>query len=267
MTFLYHKNSQIDRCFILFFLFISLHSNAQERFTVYFDFDIDEANPASETSLEKWIATHKDAEVLKIYGYADSTGNALYNQDLSERRAMYVYEQLKEADIALDSVDERGFGETEAFSPDRAKDRKAVLYFRTKPKPKPKPVVSEFVRKVGEAKKGDRIKVPNLHFLNNSGQVLPESKPALYELLSVMRDNPRLKIDIQGHICCIEKEQNEISKKRAITVYTFLIRNGIDQSRLTYQSFGSSRPIYPLPEKSEGERAANRRVEIEIIEN
>lgn len=272
MTFLYHTKNQMKPFFILFSLFIFLQSGAQEKFTVYFDFDIDEANKASETSLEKWIANHKNAEILKIYGYADSIGNALYNQDLSERRAQHVYEQLEEANIAMDSIEEKGFGETEAFSANRSKDRKAVLYYRTMPQPKPvketpKPIVSEFTKKVTEARKGDKIRMPNLNFYNNSDMVLPSSRPVLYELLNILRDNPKLKIDIQGHICCQVKEENEISKRRALVVYNFLKSNGIDKTRLSYQSFGSTRPLHPLPEKSEAERVDNRRVEIEIIEN
>ncbi|WP_294823176.1 OmpA family protein [uncultured Flavobacterium sp.] len=256
----------MKRLLLLSAFLIVTEASCQEKFTVYFDFDVDEANAASGTSLSKWISAHKDAEILKIYGYADSVGNALYNQDLSERRALYVYEVLKKAGIAMDGVDERGFGETEAFSDNGAKDRKAVLHFRQSPKAK-QPVVSEFSKKVAEAEKGEKIRLPNLHFLNNSGQVLPESKPVLNELLAIMKKNPDLKIDIQGHICCQKKEDNDISKKRAVTVYEFLVNNGIDKSRLSYQSFGSSRPVHPLPEKTEAERVANRRVEIEIIEN
>ena len=41
----------------------------------------------------------------------------------------------------------------------------------------------------------------------------------------------------------------------------------IPKSRLSYQGFGSTQPIFPLPEKNEAERAANRRVEILITEN
>lgn len=97
--------------------------------------------------------------------------------------------------------------------------------------------------------------------------VLPSSRPILGELLKIMQDNPLLKIDIQGHICCQKVEENQISLKRAMAVYNYLVRNGVNKSRLSYQSFGSSRPVHPLPEKSEAEKVANRRVEIEIIEN
>lgn len=52
---------------------------------------------------------------------------------------------------------------------------------------------------------------------------------------------------------------------RIKTVFDYLVNNGIDEMRLHYRSFGSTRPIYPLPEKNEQEHIANRRVEIEIL--
>ncbi|MBC7439116.1 MAG: OmpA family protein, partial [Flavobacterium sp.] len=55
--------------------------------------------------------------------------------------------------------------------------------------------------------------------------------------------------------------------QRAKAVYNFLIGNNIEKNRLTYKGFGSSLPIFQVPEKNESERAANRRVEILIIEN
>jgi outer membrane protein OmpA-like peptidoglycan-associated protein len=266
----------MKRFFLLYAVCIPLFANAQEKFTVYFDHDIDEANNTSSASLSNWISTHKDAEIMKIYGYADTTGNALYNIDLSERRAMHVYEELKEGNIDVANVEEKGFGESESVSGDKAKDRKVVLYFREKqavpekvivPEKKPEPVVTELTKKITEAAKGDKIRVPNLHFYDNSPIILPDSKPILEELLEIMRNNPKLKIDIQGHICCLKKEKNSISERRAKTVYNFLKNNGIDEKRLSYQSFGSSKPVYKLPEKNEDERVANRRVEIEIIAN
>jgi outer membrane protein OmpA-like peptidoglycan-associated protein len=34
---------------------------------------------------------------------------------------------------------------------------------------------------------------------------------------------------------------------------------------LAYKGFGSNQPVYPIPEKNEEEKIANRRVEIEIV--
>ncbi|WP_159801067.1 OmpA family protein [Flavobacterium sp. MK4S-17] len=247
------------RYIYLLALFFCFSVKAQNTFTVYFDFDIDEVNNTSSYNLSRWIADNKNALVEKIYGYADSTGNFYYNIDLSERRAEYVLQQLEKNGIAtVDSLDIKGFGEDFPLSSNMAKNRKAIIHYTVVKQE------SAFEKAVKEAKKGDKLKLPNLYFYNNSDVVLPKSKPVLEELLKVLKETPELKIQVQGHICCQQVEQNQISLKRAMAVYNFLILNGIDKSRLSYKSFGSTRPIYSLPEKSEDERVANRRVEIEI---
>jgi outer membrane protein OmpA-like peptidoglycan-associated protein len=59
----------------------------------------------------------------------------------------------------------------------------------------------------------------------------------------------------------------DLSTQRAKAINNFLIANGINENRLTYKGFGSSQPLFPLPEKDETQRAANRRVEIQIVSN
>ena len=61
--------------------------------------------------------------------------------------------------------------------------------------------------------------------------------------------------------------EEDTAKVRAVAVYNYLIHNGIDKKRLRFKSFGSSKPIHRIPEKTEEERNENRRVEIQIIEN
>jgi outer membrane protein OmpA-like peptidoglycan-associated protein len=79
--------------------------------------------------------------------------------------------------------------------------------------------------------------------------------------------NPKLKIEIQGHICCNSSGKETLSTQRAKAIKGFLKIQGIDNSRVTYKGFGSTQPLFSLPEKNEQERAANRRVELLIIEN
>lgn len=235
---------------------------AQQKQDIYFDFDIDVANNTSEQAMNKWIADNKDNEITKIYGYADTTGNAMYNIDLSERRAHFVEGRFKNNNIKLsDKIEVKGFGEsTDAPSPEG--NRRVTIYFNKLEK-----VIKPLAAAVQKAKKGDKLKLPGLNFYDNSDRLLPQSRPVVEELLAILQNEPKLKIEIQGHICCQPTEVDKISHYRARAIYQFLINNGIDKSRLTFTSFGSSRPIYPLPEKDESQRMANRRVEIEIIEN
>ena len=125
----------------------------------------------------------------------------------------------------------------------------------------------EFMKKVGHAKAGEKLKIDNLNFIINTFAVVPESRGKLYELLLVLRNNPTLKIEIQGHLCCMPVDRVDLSTQRAKAIYSFLIANDVNKARLSYRGFGSTDPIYQLPEKDEKERAANRRVEILIVAN
>jgi outer membrane protein OmpA-like peptidoglycan-associated protein len=100
--------------------------------------------------------------------------------------------------------------------------------------------------------------------------VVPNSRAVLDELLDIMNDNPNLKVEIQGHICCQtdkEKDYSYVSTQRAKAVRDFLVKNGVDAARLSYKGFGVSRPLHAIPEKNEKEQDENRRVEVEIIDN
>lgn len=262
----------MTKFFISAFLLAAMYTQGQEgSFTVYFPFNKDIVTHSSAITLKEWIQNHKDVSITIIEGYTDKTGKSVYNLDLSERRIKYIKNVLREEQLNLESVKIIPFGETKAVAPHSAPDRKVTVFFKenkvdviSEPPVKVEQT-SDFTKKMTTASKGDKIRVPNLNFYNNSDIVLPASIASLKELLKILQDNPSLRIDIQGHICCQKIETDEISKKRAYAVYKFLIMNGIEKSRLSYQSFGSSRPIYPLPEKNEDERVANRRVEVEIL--
>src|SRR6185436_18885882 len=103
---------------------------------------------------------------------------------------------------------------------------------------------------------------------------LPESKPALDELLAAMKTYPKLVIEIEGNICCVEGDEDGIdletglknlSYTRAKAIADWLVYMGIDSNRVSYKGFGHSKPLYPYPERSEEEQKLNRRVEIKII--
>ena len=125
----------------------------------------------------------------------------------------------------------------------------------------------EFMKAVGQAKQGDKITLKNLNFYENSFAVVPESRPKMYELLEVMKLHPKLKIKVEGHVCCMTADRRNLSRERAKAIVLFLHAQGIARDRMTFEGFGVSQPIYPIPEKSEEQAAANRRVEILVVEN
>lgn len=259
---------------ILFMLYPFFLFSQEKKFEVFFDFDVSETNEESIISLNNFIAQNKDIEVSKIYGYCDKVGSIEYNDTLSLMRANYVYSKLKESEMKiLNNLIVKGFGEQFEKSSRDNQNRKVSIFYSTPIKEKSSVTVqnskkSELSREVEKLKIGDKVKLKNLNFYNRSGIIVPASKPILSELLKLMNEKPTLKIEIQGHICCQEgTDLEEIATIRAKAIYSFLIENGISKSRLKYKGFGSSKPIYPIPEKNEFERDQNRRVEIEILEN
>ncbi|ESU28849.1 hypothetical protein FLJC2902T_14460 [Flavobacterium limnosediminis JC2902] len=236
-------------------------SFSQEKFTVYFDSAIHQVAIGSNEKLTKWMSENKNAEVLKIYGYCDSIGSNGYNDKLALRRVNSVLKTLRANAIGLsDKLETKGFGKRLEQSEVLADNRKVEIYFQTKEE--------KLSSKIAQVKVGDKLRLMNLNFYGRSGVVLPKSVPVLAELLQIMRQTPKLKIQIQGHICCQPQgDVEDISTLRSKTVYNYLAKNGIDTNRLSYKGFGSSMPLYPIPEQNDFEREENRRVEIQIVEN
>ena len=260
----------MKKFFYLLFI-ISFGISAQEKLNVYFDFDKFNLNDEAVKKINSWIAEGKNYEVIKIYGFCDWKGTNSYNDTLALKRIFAVSNFLKENKIEVKKDTEiRGFGEDFEQSKIQGENRRVTIIFQEKQKVivVEKKAEEVFKDKMKISKKGDIIKLPNFYFFNNSAKIIPKSEPVLYELLCVMNDNPKLKIEIQGHICCkLPGQEDPISEARAKTVYNYLIRNKIDRKRMSYKGYGVSKPIHPIPEKNSLEEDENRRVEIMIVEN
>ncbi|WP_396153631.1 OmpA family protein [Flavobacterium sp.] len=233
---------------------------AQEKLDVFFEFNKAYPNTNSIDILNNWIKQNPTAEVYKIEGFCDTVDSKIYNLKLAERRIHSIENILKLNKIkVIDKLERIPLGEDFIFSLNQDENRKVHIFYQV-------PMTNTFSEKVKNAKVGELLKLKGLNFYNMSDVVLPDSRSVLDELLQIMKANSTLKIEIQGHICCKEVEVEDISFKRAKTVYDFLLSNGISADRIKYKGFASTRPIYPLPEKNEEERIANRRVEILILE-
>jgi outer membrane protein OmpA-like peptidoglycan-associated protein len=132
------------------------------------------------------------------------------------------------------------------------------------------PSLSEFFR--DSALVGRSVVLRNLNFYPGRHIPITSSYVTLNELLKVMQDNPGLRIEIDGYVCCIRPDfdgldfdtrTTDLSVQRARFVYKFLKGGGIKASRMKYLGFGASRKLFP-EERNEEEEQANRRVEIKV---
>ena len=247
---------------LLFLLCVSI-CFSQNKQSFYFDFNESSFNVVQENVFQKWLTANSNVEIIKIEGYCDFVGTNSYNKELASKRIDFVLNKLKNQKQVSKSIIRTSYGED--FEQDSIQDlnRRVDVYYDEN---------NQYLDKFIDGNTlGKTIVLKNLNFYNNSGTFLPESKPILEELLSLMNKYPKLKIEIQGHICCQSPEQadkiEDIAKVRALAVYVYLINNGIHQKRLSYKSFKSAKPLFSIPEKNEEQRMANRRVEIMILEN
>jgi outer membrane protein OmpA-like peptidoglycan-associated protein len=114
---------------------------------------------------------------------------------------------------------------------------------------------------------GKSFRISNIYFFENSPMYVPMSTAVLDKLFKLMEQNPLMRIEIDGHINGCGADPNHIqtlSEARASTVKNYLVRKGVDRSRIETKGYGCSKMIYPQPENDE-ERQLNRRVEIKIL--
>jgi outer membrane protein OmpA-like peptidoglycan-associated protein len=115
--------------------------------------------------------------------------------------------------------------------------------------------------------KSETIQLFSIRFYLNTTKIVELSEPVLAELAKILKDNPNLKIEIQGHICCqFVNDVSGLSTQRARAVYDYLVKNKIEKSRLRYKGYGNLKPIHKIPEQDYLEEQENRRVEILIFE-
>ena len=128
----------------------------------------------------------------------------------------------------------------------------------------PIPVAPDDLTKV-VLEEGKTVRLKNIFFEFDKAELLPRSFVELRKLLKIMRENPMLNIEIQGHTDSKGDDTYNLSlsEKRAAAVVDFLNRNGIEKERTAYKGFGSQQPI--ADNANADGRQQNRRVEFLIL--
>jgi outer membrane protein OmpA-like peptidoglycan-associated protein len=226
-----------------------------------------------------------------VFGYADFLSNDEYNLTLSQKRADAVKARLmskKSSYINIYACEGKG----EKLSKDNSspngdpKFRRVDVYFEPvvtlnvaesyleTPKEEPKTEPNTHNKKnIEELNKGESMAIEGLSFVPGRHLILKSAVPVLQKLLKTLSDNPNIKIEIQGHVCCTndsdgldyDTRKKNLSEARAKAIYDYLITKGISADRLSYKGFGHARPKELIEDSPEKEQA-NRRVEIMILE-
>ncbi|MCB2147085.1 MAG: OmpA family protein [Deltaproteobacteria bacterium] len=101
-----------------------------------------------------------------------------------------------------------------------------------------------------------------IHFDNNRAALKASSYPVLDEIVQGMKQQPELKVEIQGHtdISGTHAYNMSLSQRRADAVKAYLVSKGIAAERMITKGYGPDRPI--ATNTTGKGRADNRRVEL-----
>lgn len=115
----------------------------------------------------------------------------------------------------------------------------------------------------------ERIEIlESVLFATGNAEIDKRSFKLLNQVAAVIREHSRLrKIRIEGHTDNVGSEETNrtLSQNRAEAVRDYLVRQGVDASRLDAVGYGQERPI--APNITRRGREANRRVEFVIVDD
>ena len=98
-----------------------------------------------------------------------------------------------------------------------------------------------------------------------AAELTNESKSTLDAFAAYLRDNPEIKISIEGHTDNLGDEQANLalSTERAFSVMAYLQAHGVYKGRMQFKGWGSAKPI--ASNTTSSGRAKNRRTEFVIL--
>jgi len=273
---------------LLTLLLITTYSFSQTKkpdsLQLFFDsakFSITEVH---KTQLQNFFKDIKLEEVLqiRIKGYTDFIGNHVYNNKLSKKRAKATYTYVTN-NYQFKAIAQQGLGELDdevaeaTIEGGNSKHRKVDLILSYE---KPKDVYVSLTRKqryllqLPKLTVGEKLRIRHTNFHISTPNITNASKEDLEGIVKILKAHPKVKVLIEGHVCCGDKEEYEskianpenleLSKERAKNIYNTLIKKGIKANRLSYKGYGFTRPL-DFPESTIAIQRENRRIELKVL--
>ncbi len=109
-----------------------------------------------------------------------------------------------------------------------------------------------------------------IYFDLDKWNIRPDAAKDLEKIIAVMKQNPDMKVDIRSHTDSRQTQRynQTLSDRRAKATMDFMIKNGIDKSRLTAKGYGETELVNECKDNvpcSEVQHQKNRRSEFIIL--
>ena len=110
-----------------------------------------------------------------------------------------------------------------------------------------------------------KFRLNNFIFKEGDATFLPESTEQIDALLKMLKEDPKMKIRLEGHTDNVGDpvKNKQLSLERAYNVREYLKSKGIAGERIQFKGYGDTKPI--ADNKTEEGRKQNRRVEFVIL--
>ncbi len=265
---------------VIFFFVAEINAQSiyNDTVRIYYEIDISDISKKGEETIDSVAVLMKNDSSIScnIIGYADFLADKTYNLHLSKRRVRMVKKLLLTKGVSSEAIQkstgkgelaasgiETPLGEQKSRRVDIIISHTDTFYISKKSN----------IEDITTLDVGQTLILENMYFLPGKHLLREISKPVVKRLLKILEENPALKIEIQGHICCENGNHDgydwdtgeyKLSENRAKYIYDFLVASNIDSSRLRYKGFARTRPLVKI-ERTEEDENKNRRVEIMII--
>ncbi len=105
----------------------------------------------------------------------------------------------------------------------------------------------------------------NLFFETDRFDLKEKSLTELQEVVRFLQDNPKIHVEIGGHTDNIGAPAYnlQLSQRRAQSVANFMVKQGIESSRIIQKGYGAQQPV--KANDTEDNRRVNRRIEFKIL--
>jgi outer membrane protein OmpA-like peptidoglycan-associated protein len=118
---------------------------------------------------------------------------------------------------------------------------------------------------------GMTIRLPNIYFNFDDAALRPDAYKDLNEVVGMLKNYPGMKLELASHTDARgSKEYNlDLSHRRSVSVYEYLVKNGVEKNRLVAFGYGESQIKNRCTDGiacPEAEHQENRRTEVKIIE-
>ncbi len=113
---------------------------------------------------------------------------------------------------------------------------------------------------------GVPVRLNNVFFDFDKSTLRKESFPELDRVVTLMKENPKLKVEIAGHTDWkgTDEYNQKLSQQRTNSVVKYLVDKGIANARLVPKGYGEKQPI--ATNATDEGRQKNRRVEFVVLE-